>query len=263
MEDSTKRFSDRVQNYVNFRPAYPMELINSLMENCRLNRDSTIADIGSGTGILTQHLLDKQLPVIAIEPNKEMREAAESMLSNYSRFSSVTGTAEDTSLTDSSIDLITVAQAFHWFDWPKALTEFRRILKPQGQLALIWNRRDQNDAFQQSYEIMLRELAPEYNLVNHMNIEDEKIAAIFDANHFQHICFRYTQFFDCTAFLGRMQSSSYAPAQGTKALDKLNEAAVVLFEKFAVDGTLAFEYISHLYLGQLKRQGLGSTLREI
>lgn len=252
MDDSTKRFSDRVENYVNYRPAYPPELINSLIENCRFNPDSRVADIGSGTGIFSQHLLDRQLPVIGVEPNTEMREAAETILLNYAQFTSVAGTAEFTSLVDSSIDLITVAQAFHWFDWPKALAEFKRILKPQGQLALIWNRRDLKDPFQQAYEAMLRDLAPDYNLVNHMNIEVEKIAAIFDASEYQHLSFRYTQFFDCAAFLGRMQSSSYTPVQGSEALARLNEAAVALYEEFAVDGELAFEYTSHLYLGRLK-----------
>ena len=252
MEGSTTRFSDRVDNYVRYRPAYPQELIHSLIESCPLDQSSTIADIGSGTGIFSQQLLDQQLSVLAVEPNTEMRHAAETMLLNYSQFRSVEGTGEDTSLDDSSIDLITVAQAFHWFDKPLALTEFRRILKPAGYLALVWNRRDLKDDFQQAYENLLRELAPEYNRVNHMNIDDDEITAIFDGNNFQHFRYPYTQHFDCAAFLGRMQSSSYTPANGTEAMAKLIEAAVNLFEAHALDGELAFEYTSHLYLGQIK-----------
>lgn len=252
MEGSKTRFSDRVENYVRYRPAYPQALIHNLIESCALNQSSMIADIGSGTGIFSRELLDKQLSVLAVEPNLEMRKAAESILASYSQFTSVAGTGEETSLDDSSVDLITVAQAFHWFDWPKAINEFRRILKPRGQLALVWNRRDLKDAFQHAYEAMLRKLAPEYNLVNHMNIEGEKIAAIFDVRNFQHLSFSFTQFFDCAAFLGRMQSSSYSPAKGTEALSKLNEAAMNLFEEYALDGELAFKYSSHLYLGQLK-----------
>ena len=252
MEGSTTRFSDRVENYVRYRPAYPRSLIHNLIESCALNQSSTIADIGSGTGIFSQQLLDQQLSVLAVEPNIEMRQAAETMLVNYSQFCSVDGTGENTTLDDSTIDLITVAQAFHWFDWPQALTEFRRILKPAGHLALVWNRRDLKDDFQRTYESMLRELAPEYNRVNHMNIDDDEIAAIFEGKDFQHLKFPYTQHFDGQAFLGRMQSSSYSPAKGTEALCKLNEAAMNLFEEYALDGELAFKYSSHLYLGQLK-----------
>jgi len=252
MEASTTRFSDRVENYVRYRPAYPLALIDSLIANCALDQSSIIADIGSGTGMFSRELLDKQLPVIAVEPNLQMRQAAESILSSYSQFTSVAGTAEETSLTDSSIALVTVAQAFHWFDEPKALAEFRRVLKPKGQLALVWNRRDLKDDFQQAYDNMLRELAPEYNRVNHMNISDNHLAAIFDSKKFQHLQFPYSQHFDCSAFLGRMQSSSYSPAKGTEALSVLNEAAVNLFDTYAVNGELAFKYSSHLYFGSLK-----------
>ena len=252
MEDSKKRFSDRVENYVRYRPTYPEKLIDALIKYAELNKFSRIVDIGSGTGLLTKHLLDRELSVTAVEPNDEMRLAAENLLARYPLFTSKPGSAESTGLESDAFDLLTVAQAFHWFDWPKSIHEFKRVLKPEGKLALIWNRRELKDAFQQAYEAMLRELAPEYNLVNHMNIEDEKIAAIFDVSEFQHLSFRYTQFFDCAAFLGRMQSSSYSPAQGTDALSKLNEAAVALYEEFAADGELAFEYTSHLYLGQLK-----------
>ena len=114
MEGSTTRFSGRVENYVRYRPAYPQALIDNLMANCTLDQLSTIADIGSGTGIFSRELLDKKLSVLAVEPNLQMREAAESILSSYSQFTSVAGTTEDTSLADSSIDLITVAQVFHW-----------------------------------------------------------------------------------------------------------------------------------------------------
>lgn len=250
MNKSTERFSDRVENYVRYRPAYPEALISYLIDCCGLDESSNIADVGSGTGIFTRHLLDNQLSVSAIEPNAEMRQAAEAMLADYGCFRSIPGTAEATQLKSVSIDLITVAQAFHWFNWNAAMTEFKRILKPGGQLALVWNRRHLSNPFQQAYENMLRKLAPEYNLVNHMNIEDEKIRALFITNSFQQKTFQYSQFFDCESFLGRMQSSSYSPPKGTDELAVLNQAAIELFEKFETDGKLSFEYSSHLYLGQ-------------
>ncbi len=228
MEDSTNRFSDRVENYVRYRPSYPDELIDYLIEAGRLDERANIADVGSGTGIFSKLLLNKQLAVTAVEPNREMRKAAEAMLADYPRFTSVAGTGEATTLDNSSADFVVVAQAFHWFDWPTALAEFRRILKTGGQLALVWNRRNLDDPFQQAYDSMLRDYAPEYNRVNHMNIEDEDMAAIFDTGSYRQQIFRYAQLFDLDAFLGRMQSSSYAPAQGTPELSKLIDAATDL-----------------------------------
>lgn len=239
-----------MDNYVRYRPGYPDEQLHYLIKKCGLDNQSSIADIGSGTGIFTKCLLDKNLSVTAVEPNDEMRNAADNLLSKYSTYSSIKGTAETTGLSTSSFELLTVAQAFHWFDWPKAINEFKRVLKPKGQLALIWNRRNLLDPFQQAYEKMLREFAPEYNLVNHMNIKDEKLSALFDTNNYQHKAFQYSQNFSCDAFLGRMQSSSYSPAQGTDELAALNQAAIQLFEEFAIEGMLSFEYICHLYLGQ-------------
>jgi len=252
MEDSKNRFSDRVENYVRYRPAYPEKLIDALVEFVELNKSSHITDIGSGTGLLTRHLLDRKLLVTAVEPNEEMRSAAESLLAKYPQFTSRSGSAEATGLESDTFDLVTVAQAFHWFDWPESIKEFKRVLKPGGRLALIWNRRDLKNPFQQAYDKMLREHAPEYNRVNHMNIEDEKITAIFEANNCQHLTFPYTQFFNCAAFLGRMQSSSYSPPEGSDTLLRLIEAAIALFEEYSVDGELAFEYSSHLYLGRLR-----------
>ncbi len=251
MRKSTERFSDRVENYVRYRPGYPQALFDYLIEMCRLDEASVIADIGSGTGIFSGCLLDRQLAVSAVEPNPEMRNAAENLLAGYDRFQSISATAEATQLHSASVDLITVAQAFHWFNWYASMTEFRRILKPQGMLALVWNRRDLADPFQQAYEAMLCEHAPDYNLVNHMNIEDEKIYSLFSARHFRHKTFQYAQRFDCEAFLGRMQSSSYSPTKGSSELMALIQAAIALFEEYAIDGVLSFEYSSHLYLGQL------------
>ncbi len=250
MTGSTQRFTDRVENYQRYRPGYPAELLDYLLETCHLDQTSSIADIGSGTGIFSGYLLDRQLSVAAVEPNAEMRKAAERLLSDHDSLRSISGTAEATSLAEHSVDLITVAQAFHWFDQDAAMTEFKRILKPQGQLALIWNRRDLHDPFQQAYEKMLLRLAPDYNVVNHMNIRDEQIQAWFDDEDYQQKSFRYTQYFNCEAFLGRMQSSSYSPAKGTIDLSELNQAAIALFEKFSVDGKLSFLYNCHLYLGQ-------------
>ncbi|HZQ47481.1 MAG TPA: class I SAM-dependent methyltransferase, partial [Verrucomicrobiae bacterium] len=153
MPSSTKRFSSRVENYIKYRPGYPQGIIDLMRKECQLTSASVIADIGSGTGILTELLLRNQNTVFGIEPNQEMRAAAERLLSSYPQFHSVPATAETTTLPDKCVDLITAGQAFHWFDREKTRQEFLRILKPQGWVALIWNDRNiTTHAFFEAYE---------------------------------------------------------------------------------------------------------------
>ena len=250
MRDPTTRFSDRVDNYVRFRPAYPDALVNTLINSCSLGRNSVVADIGSGTGIFTRQLLEKQLQVIGVEPNREMRQAAENLLSGYSLFTSVSGSAEDTHVAEGAVDLIVAAQAFHWFRGNETKKEFLRILKAQGWVALIWNRRKMQQAFQQDYEALLREHAPEFETINHANISDNVIAEFFAPNTYQKASFENAQVFDKEGFLGRMQSSSYTPSADSPGYAKLMAAAEMLFAKYAEKGKLSFEYDTQMYLGR-------------
>ena len=135
--DPTKRFSDRVENYVKYRPGYPPALLDCLRQVCGLTPAAVIADVGSGTGILSELFLKNGTPVFAVEPNDDMRQAAELRLGHYPNFASVAGTAETTMLSDRSVDLVTAGQAFHWFDVSQAKAEFARDspLPGQGSLA--------------------------------------------------------------------------------------------------------------------------------
>ena len=132
MIDSTKRFSSRVENYIKYRPGYPPDMLDLLKKKCGLPDASVIADIGSGTGILTELFLRNGNPVFGVEPNREMREAAERLLGKHPNFTSISGTAESTTLKNQSVGFITASQAFHWFDRERARREFLRILKPGG-----------------------------------------------------------------------------------------------------------------------------------
>jgi len=248
MSESTKRFSDRVADYVNYRPSYPLEVVDTLISECGLGSQSTIADIGSGTGIFTRLLLDKNFHVAGVEPNESMRSAAEQQLSNYTRYTSTGGQSEHTDLADHSIDLITAAQAFHWFKGDETRSEFIRILKPGGEVALIWNQRKLEQPFQKEYDAMLRKYATDYNSVNHMNISYEDIAEFFSPNKVSMFEFENTQVFDQAGFLGRMQSSSYTPAADTSEHRILIRAAEDLFNSYECDGVITFEYVTRLYL---------------
>src|SRR6202790_1963979 len=130
--NATSRFSDRVENYVRYRPGYPPEVVRALRAECGLAPSHMVADIASGTGIWTRMLLENGNPVFGVEPNVEMREAGERLLAGFLNFASVAGTAEATRLADRSVDLVTAAQAAHWFDRQRATREFVRILKPGG-----------------------------------------------------------------------------------------------------------------------------------
>ena len=132
MRNPVGRFSTRVDNYVKYRPDYPPAIIEHLRDECGLHTDSSIADVGSGTGKLSELFLKNGNRVYGVEPNREMREAGERLLSGYERFKSVDGSAEATTLAAASVDFVTAGQAFHWFDHAAARREFARILKPGG-----------------------------------------------------------------------------------------------------------------------------------
>lgn len=250
MHDSTERFSDRVANYIKYRPSYPQQVVDTIVAQCQPENQASVADIGSGTGIFSKLLLAAGLRVFAVEPNKSMRAAAEQLLSEHARFVSIDGQSESTNLTDGSIDIVTAAQAFHWFDSEATKREFARILKPGGHLALVWNQRQLGQPFQQEYDTMLRNYATDYNSANHMNILHEDLERFAYPEKFIRFEFENSQQFDLCGFLGRMQSSSYTPKIGTDEFRVLMKAAEVLFNRYETDGEIGFEYTTRLYIAQ-------------
>ena len=253
MSNSTERFSDRVENYVKYRPSYPAALIDALIQKTGTDHTSTVADIGSGTGIFTQLLLQQNLRVYAVEPNAPMRQAAEQLLAGFPDFSSVDASAESIGLADGSIDLITAAQAFHWFSNQATRTEFARLLKPQGQLALIWNQRKTSQPLQQAYDAVLREFSSDYGTVNHMNLDDSDIAQFYFPGTMEVFEFSNFQLLDFDSLLGRLKSASYCPAENSQEYQSLAQELEVIFDAHAEQGQIKFEYDSRLYLGTVAR----------
>jgi len=253
MPDPRSRFSARVANYVRFRPGYPDKLISALAAILDNPDQGVVADVGSGTGIFTRLLLARGLRVYGIEPNTAMRQAGEEYLAQYAGFISVAGDAENTGLADASVDLVTAAQAFHWFNNDQTRAEFARILKADGKLALIWNRRRTSQPFQRAYDDLLRELAPEYGKVNHMNLGAAEIAEFFAGDSMELLHFDYQQKLDFDGLLGRLKSSSYCPDEDTVEYTRLADELRHLFDKHAIEGLLAFEYDTQLYCGPVAR----------
>jgi SAM-dependent methyltransferase len=249
--NSTSRFSDRVENYVLYRPGYPPEVLRTLKTDCGLAPVHLVADIASGTGIWTRTLLENGNSVIGVEPNPEMRDAGERLLAEFPRFTSVAGTAEATTLGDHCVDFITAAQAAHWFDRERSRREFVRILKPGGWLVLLWNERlTDSTKFLRDYERLLLTYGTDYQDIRHEHTTAE-VNQFFDPAPFQERTFEMRQKFDYAGIEGRLLSSSYAPGpdhpQHVPMLRELRR----IFDTHSLSGRAVFEYKTRLYFGRL------------
>jgi hypothetical protein len=190
--------------------------------------------------------------VCGVEPNSNMRKAAEEYLHAYPLFQSVEGTADHTGLPDNSVDLIICAQAFHWFNKPETKTEFQRIAKENACLALIWNDRKANEPFQQAYEKVIQDFSIDYNEVTHRNITPESITSFFQPFEMEKKTFYYAQQFDWEGFLGRVVSSSYMPGENHADYPQMKQALEDIYKKFNREGILTFAYDTNLFLGRIK-----------
>jgi SAM-dependent methyltransferase len=251
----TDRFSDRVAEYVRWRPSYPVEVVRTLERALDIAPGRTrVVDLGAGTGISSALFLAEGYEVLAIEPNAEMRAAAEASLGIDARFRSLAGRAEATGLGTDAGDLAIAAQAFHWFDPPRVRAELLRILRPPGAVALLWNDRQLDSSpFLRGYEELMRGL-DDYVAVNHRNVSDEDIAAFFGSPPTTRV-FPSHQDFDWEGLLGRALSSSYVPKPAHAGHDGFVAALRALFESEARDGRVRFAYDTRLIFGALARAG--------
>jgi len=254
--DPTRRFSSRVESYIRYRPRYPQPIIALLERECGLTPASVVADVGSGTGILSELFLAKGNRVFGVEPNPEMREAGQRLLAGYPGFISVDGRAEATTLPHASVDLVTAGQAFHWFDRPSARAEFARILKPGGWIVLIWNvRRKEATSFLRAYERLLLTYSIDYETVDHDRVTDTVIAKFFHPDSFSVRTFENRQIFDFQGLEGRLMSSSYVPEPGHPNHAPMLTELRSIFDAHGVDGAVIFHYDTAVYFGRLQPSG--------
>jgi SAM-dependent methyltransferase len=253
MIDPTQRFSSRVENYIKYRPSYPLQMVATLRDECQLSPETLVADIGSGTGLLSELFLRNGNRVLAIEPNPEMRLAAERTWRDHPNFVSLAGRAEATGLGDQSVDFIVAGQAFHWFDQDQARLEFTRLLKPAGWVMLIWNERQTSGTpFLVAYEELLQRYATDYTQVDHRYVVDEAaLSRFFGSGGFRHKAFPYRQDFDYPGLRGRLLSSSYTPEAGHPDHQPMLAALSQIFQDHQIDGRVAFEYTTNMYYGRL------------
>jgi SAM-dependent methyltransferase len=248
----TERFSSRVENYIRYRPSYPRAAIGLLAARCGLSAASVVADVGSGTGILSAELLTTGARVIGVEPNDGMRAAAEAQLGKEERFRSVAGTAEATTLGADSIDLWVAGQAFHWFDVPQARVEALRVVRDGAWGALMWNERPREaSAFLADYEALLERHAPEYASITASRADEASMRSFLGAA-MELATFPNQQVFDFEGLKGRLMSSSYAPEPNDPAYQPLMAGLEAAFSRHQRDGRIVFPYQTLVYFAQLK-----------
>lgn len=248
--DSTRRFSNRVDNYVKYRPTYPEGVLDVLRAETGLTRTSIVADIGSGTGLSAQLFLEAGNAVYGVEPNQAMRAAAEKILQSEPKFQSVDGTAEATTLSDNAVDYVVAAQAFHWFDPLPTGREATRILKPNGWIVVMWNtRRLAATPFLQAYESILQKYGTDYLSVKHRNI-DRQTLELFSGSRLALKRLYNEQLFDFQSLSGRLLSSSYAPDESHPDFKPMMHELSQIFEQHNQDGHVCFEYDTELYWGR-------------
>ncbi len=248
---NTEKFTGKASIYEKYRPEYPKAFIDYLYRDMGFNTSSVIADIGSGTGIMSKQLLDRGSIVYGVEPNEDMRKKAENTLNHYGNYTSIAGTAENTMLSDKFADFITVAQAFHWFDVIAFKRECARILKPEGLVVLVWNSRVVDSAQVMENAEVCKKYCPEFKgFSGGTEGMTERISDFFNSSY-QELCFENNISYDLEGFIGRNLSASYAPTEKQPGFDEFVKAIIKLFDKYSVNGRLTLPNLTRCYIGKV------------
>jgi len=246
--DPKKRFSKRARYYSRYRPSYPDSLLRYLEQELSFSQASVVADVGSGTGILSELLLKNGNRVFGVEPNEDMRRTAEVNLAKYHNFSSISGSAESTTLESGTVDFITAAQSFHWFNAEQTRTEFRRILRDRGWVVLIWNTRKTSSPFLQAYDELVSWVS-DGRRVRHEDVNAQALRSFL--GDYRAVKLDNSQESDYEGLVGRLLSASYAPLRGEPLFDEMITKISELFTRHQVGGVVTFEYATEVYAGQL------------
>ncbi len=253
--DSKQRFSSRAADYIRYRPSYPTEALTVLRNECDLRSGHVIADIGSGTGFLSELFLKNGNRVYGIEPNEAMRATGEEYLASYDSFVSIDASAEATTLENGTIDFVTAGQAFHWFERDAARREFQRILKPGGWVVVMWNDRQRDSAFANAYENLLVKYGTDYKRVRESYPEIGTMQEFFAGGAVSQRSVPNHQTLDWDGLAGRLRSSSYAPLEGQPNYAPMMAALEELFRANQESGQVRMEYSTHVYFGHLPASG--------
>ncbi|MGH9742403.1 MAG: class I SAM-dependent methyltransferase [Candidatus Acidiferrum sp.] len=249
--DSKQRFSIRVADYLRYRPGYPSGVRDILRAECGLKSGHAIADIGSGTGFLSELFLKNGNRVFGVEPNEAMRQAGEEYLASYDSFTSVDGSAEATTLDDACVNFVAAGQAFHWFDQNAARREFNRILKVEGWVVVIWNERlTDTTPFLSDYESLLRQYGTDYARVKESYPNEQHMRDFFGANAYSSHELPNSQDFNFEGLAGRLRSSSFSPTADHPNYAPMMAELQRIFDAYNQDGHVRLEYSTHIYFGR-------------
>jgi len=249
---TTENFTEKADIYAKYRPHYPIEYINYLFSANKLKEDQIVADIGSGTGIFSLQMLEKGLNVMGVEPNDDMRKLAEQSLKRFSRYTSIKATAENTTLEGESIDLVTVAQAFHWFDKKAFKIECQRILKQKANVALVWNSRDLTNPIIKEIAEICQKTCPNFKgFSGGMEESPEMFNCFFKEGKYEFKKYQNDLKYDYEGFLGRNLSASYAPKENDKEYKRFVFLLSELFERYSENGNIVLQNITRSYLGNV------------
>ena len=260
--DNTQRFSGRVSNYVKYRPSYPNVYLDYLESEIGFNRDSAVADIGAGTGILSKLLAPRVKTVFAVEPNAEMRLAAAEYCKDAPNVVVTDGSAEATTLPDSSVDFITAAQAFHWFKLEEARREFGRILKPGGRVALVWNVRDITKPFGSEYEQLIKQACLKYIGSGGGSAETLAYRMLFKDGEYAFRIFPNDRRIDLETLIGYSLSTSYAPNRGDENYPGFIKNLMEIYGRFAENGGVLLSTTTQSYVGEVELASPAGTVPE-
>ncbi|OLE85818.1 MAG: hypothetical protein AUF79_16105 [Crenarchaeota archaeon 13_1_20CM_2_51_8] len=250
-EDFTSRFTGRARFYSTSRPSYPSRILDILRTNVGFDQSHIVADIGSGTGLLSELFLANGNHVIGVEPNDDMRIFAEKSVGKFSKFLNVRGTAEHTSLESASIDLVTVGQALHWFDCEASSREFARILKMKGHVCIVYNDRNNEDSFMKDYNQVVSKYAR--NRASVPNIDDDYLSRFFRRGKYSKFSMPNEQLLDFEGLLGRMTSASYMPSpDDEEQFASLKEDVARLFQTYEQLGKVRMLCDTTVFLGKIR-----------
>jgi ubiquinone/menaquinone biosynthesis C-methylase UbiE len=245
-----KRFDGRAEIYSKYRPRYPLEVLHRLEKEIGFDREKVLADIGSGTGILSELFLENGNTVYCVEPNKEMRMTAESYLNRFApRFISVDGTAEKTNLSDNSIDLIVVGQALHWFNIEETRQEFRRILRRKGYVVIVYNFRKKEGEVEEAYAKVTDKFAR--NKAGTPDVDDAYIRRFLRNSKFKKSVIPNSQTLDFKGMLGRLASTSSMPLPGSQDWVRVEKKVQEIFGKYSDNGLVVLHYDTIVYVGRI------------
>lgn len=249
---NTEKFTGKAQVYAQFRPSYPNSLIEYLFNELKFTKNSIVADIGAGTGKLSKLLLNAGLNVTCVEPNENMRQISIELLSSFENFVSVKAPAENTTLKSQSIDFITVAQAFHWFDQVEFKKECQRILKPSGKVVLIWNSRIPDCPISSEIYQIRQNLSDEFKgFSGGMVVENKTFKSFFKNEKLNYAEFENSQTFDKEGFVGFNLSSSHAPKVESPFYQQFVNEISNLFDKRSTNGTITYPQLTKIYCGEV------------